>query len=103
MGPNLSIHHADFHTWRYPNSWMNGKSNPKSKNWQSEIQESSQKHEEEEDEAVINAATLPHDHTAAVLTRRQSTESADARLVNRGWPITGHGASWKSEKKYRKV
>ncbi|CAL1142099.1 unnamed protein product [Cladocopium goreaui] len=41
-------------------------------------QESSQKHDEEEDEAVINAATLPHDHTAAVLTRRQSTESAES-------------------------
>ena len=66
------------------------KSNPESKNCQSEIQiiqESSQKHDEEEDEAVINAATLPHDHTAAVLTRRQSTESADARRIKR----TGDG------------
>ena len=67
-------------------------------------QESSQKHEDEEEEATLNAANLPHDHTAAVLTRRQSTESADAWQNENGWKAAaGRLEVWKSEKQNRNV
>ena len=67
-------------------------------------QESSQKHEDEEEEATLNAANLPHDHTAAVLTRRQSTESADAWQNENGCKAAaGRLEVWKSEKQNRNV